>query len=363
MRANTAGPPTFAEARNKRQKVRAAGMDPDYWYPAEYSRNVRPGQTAEVSFWNSSIALYRGQDGPVHALENRCAHRQLKLSLGVVDGCNLTCTYHGWTYDGGGRVVHYAHDLFGRARPEVRVRSYPVREKHGLIWIFPGDPALSGVRPIPEIPELTQPDPWARIDASYTWRAHHSMIIDNVSDFSHAYLHRKYRPFWDAKLTRYEMVGDTVSLSYDTVIGGGRFSRIFVDRQRSDTTSIDLCFEYPYQRSDTGGTIKHWCFLLPMSPSTSRVFFIFYFDRLKIPLLNTRMPRPVMALAMRIGAALTVRPLLEQDGTAVEAEQSGYELNFAAPLVELNPAVHLFQDLTIRKWEEHLARTAEQAKR
>ena len=30
-----AGPPQFAEARNKRQKVRAAGISPDYWYPVE----------------------------------------------------------------------------------------------------------------------------------------------------------------------------------------------------------------------------------------------------------------------------------------------------------------------------------------
>jgi squalene monooxygenase len=48
-------------------------------------------------------------------------------------------------------VVHYAHDLFGRAQPEVRVRSYPVTAKHGLIWIFPGDPALAPSREVPDI--------------------------------------------------------------------------------------------------------------------------------------------------------------------------------------------------------------------
>ena len=40
------------------------------------------------------------------------------------------------------------------------------------------------------------------------------------------------------------------------------------------------------------------------------------------------------------------------------AEQEGYDANFDAPLAELNPAVNLFQQLTIRKWEEHLARQA-----
>jgi phenylpropionate dioxygenase-like ring-hydroxylating dioxygenase large terminal subunit len=350
------GPPQFTEARSKRQKVRAAGLDPDYWYPVEYERAVPPGATLDVTFWNSSIVVYRGRDGRLRALENRCAHRQLKLSQGEVNGCHLTCTYHGWTYDGDGHVVHYAHDLFGRAQPEVRVRSFPVTVKHGLIWIFPGDPSLAPSRDIPDIPELAGPRPWTRIDMSFTWLAHHSMIIDNVSDFTHAYLHRRYRPFWDAKLTRYELRDDTVSLSYRTFIGGGRFTRMLVDRQRGDTTSIDLKFQYPYQCSDTGGIIKHWCFALPVDAATTRVFFVFYFDAFRVPLLNVRMPRPMMKAAMRLGAALSVRPLLRQDGWAVESEQAGYEANFAAPIVELNPAVHLFQELIIRKWEDYLDR-------
>ncbi|MGK5627840.1 Rieske 2Fe-2S domain-containing protein [Streptomyces sp. URMC 123] len=358
-----AGPPDFVSARGKRQKVRAAGMDPDYWYPVEYEKAVAPGQVVETRFWGTSIAVFRGHDGVLRALENRCAHRQLKLSLGEVTGCHLTCGYHGWTYDGDGRVVHYAHDLFGRARPEVRVGSYPVTTRHGLIWIFPGDPARAAHRAIPEIPELSGPRPWARIEADYTWRAHHSMIIDNVSDFTHAYLHRRYRPFWDATLTHCEAVGDTVRLAYRTRIGGGRVTGRFVDRERVDTTSIDLAFDYPYQRSDTGGSIKHWCFVLPMDRTTTRVFFLFYFDSLAVPGTRLRVPRLLMGPLMKLAGALAVRPLLRQDGEAVEAEQQGYEANHAAPVVELNPAVHLFQDLTIRKWQDHLDREHASASR
>ena len=42
----------------------------------------------------------------------------------------------------------------------------------------------------------------------------------------------------------------------------------------------------------------------------------------------------------------------------MQAEQQGYEVHFDQPIAELNPAVHRFQDLTIRKWEEHLAKNA-----
>jgi phenylpropionate dioxygenase-like ring-hydroxylating dioxygenase large terminal subunit len=227
--------------------------------------------------------------------------------------------------------------------------------RYGLIWIFPGNPALAEERGIPEIPELEGKDRWACVPVDFTWNAHHSVIIDNVSDFSHAYLHRSYRPFVDAKLTSCEMVNDKVFLSYDTKVGRGRISGLFVDRSRVKTDHMDLCFDYPYQRSNTGDRIKHWCFLLPRNSHSTRVFFLFYFDALKIPLLPIRIPQRCMTLVLRVANRLFIRPLLAQDGFAVEAEQVGYEKHWEAPLAELNPAVSLFQQLIVRRWEEHLA--------
>lgn len=354
----TPGPPSFEDARLRRQKVRAAGLDPDYWYAVERDRAVKPGRVVKVTFWNTSIALFRGADGGLCALENRCAHRQLELTLGEVTGCRLTCSYHGWSYDGDGRLAHIPHDLFGRPMPSIRLRAYPVKVRYGLIWIFPGDPALAEERRIPDIPELEGRDRWACVPIDFTWRAHHSMIIDNVSDFTHAWLHRKYRPFTDAKLTRCETVGDGVFVSYDTKVGTGRISGLFVDRKRVNTDAMDLCYEYPYQWSDTGGKIKHWCFVLPIDRCTSRVFFLFYFESLKIPLTPLRIPRRLMTLVLTLSNRFLIEPLLRQDGFAVEAEQRGYEAHWDMPVPDLNPAVGLFQQLTVRKWEEHLAKRA-----
>lgn len=349
-----AAPPTFESARNARQKARAAGMDPNYWYAVAHESEVRAGQVTEVTFWRRSIAVFRGQDGQVRAIENRCAHRQLKLSGGHVEGCRLVCAYHGWAYDGDGQVAEIPHDLFGRKMPKLGVRSFPVRLRYGLIWIFPGDPARADERHIPEIPELEGPDRWACVPLSFVWRAHHSMIIDNVSDFSHAHLHRRYRPFVGAKLTQLQTRGDAVHLSYDTQVGRGRISGLFVDRRRVDTNHMDLCYEYPYQWSNTDGQIKHWLFVLPIDERTTRTFFLFYFKALKVPLVPLTIPRVAMTPLLQAANQLLIGPLLAQDGVAVEAEQEGWERHWDAPLAELNPAVKAFQDLTVRKWEEHL---------
>jgi phenylpropionate dioxygenase-like ring-hydroxylating dioxygenase large terminal subunit len=350
--------PSFAAARNLRQKARAAGMHPDYWYAVEYERKVPPGGVVEVKFWDTSIALFRGSDGRLRAVEDRCAHRHVKLSIGQVTGCALTCMYHGWSYDEHGRLVDIPHEQFDREFGNVRIRSYPVRSRYGLIWLFPGNPALAEQTPVPDIPELEGPARWACVPIDFTWRAHHSMIVDNVSDFTHAHLHRRYRPFVGAKLTSCETRGAKVELSYDVVVGDGRFSKLFVDRKQVRTDRMDLAFEYPYQWSNTGDRIKHWCFLLPIDERTTRVFFLFYFDALKIPFTPFRIPRSIMAPFLGAANWLLIKPLLSEDGAAVEAEQQAYEKFSGGPALEFNPAVAMFQKLIVRRWEEHLAQSA-----
>lgn len=348
-------PPGFEEAGSLRQQARAAGLDPDYWYAVAEVDAVKRGKVVEVVFWKRSIALFRGEDGQFRAVENRCLHRQIKLSIGEVEGCKLVCAYHGWEYDGDGRVVGIP-DLFGRkGLPKFGIGSYPVQVRYGLVWIFPGNPELADERKIPEIPELEGPGRWACVPLSFTCSAHHSMVIDNVSDFSHAYLHRKYRPFMGAELTRCETVGDNVHLAYETKVGRGRISGLFVDHNRVDTNQMELCFEYPYQRSNTDDEIKHWLFVLPMNERTTKAFFLFYFKSLKIPLLPVRIPRIAMKAVLKIANRTLIGPLLGEDRVAVEAEQEGYEKSWNAPPVELNPVVREFQKVIVRKWREHLA--------
>jgi hypothetical protein len=207
---------------------------------------------------------------------------------------------------------------------------------------------------MPEIPELEGPDRWACVPIEYDLDCHHSMIIDNVSDFTHAYLHRKYKPFWNAKMTNLEFDDEHVMVEYDTKVGGGRISQYFVDRKDVDTSHITLCYQYPYQWSNTDDSIKHWCFVTPIDERKTKTFFLFYFKSLKIPLLPLRIPRWLMQPVLQVANKVLVRPLLGEDAWAVQEEQIGWERHWDKPIAEINPAVHEFQKLAIRKWEAHL---------
>ena len=352
--------PSFHEAKNRRQKVRAAGMNPNYWYPVAQEKHLTPGKMIEATFWGRSFAVFCSSNNQMHAIENRCAHRQLKLTGGEVRGCHVVCPYHGWAFDGEGKLVDIPHELFGKEMPAIQLPHYKVRKRYGLIWLFPGDPERAETVAMPEIPELEGANRWACVPLEVTMNAHHSMILDNVSDFTHAYLHRRFQPFKDPRLTGIEAEDDRVFVDYDTQVGQGKIYGLFVDRQSANTNHMRLCYEYPHQWSNTDDWIKHWCFVLPIDERTTKTFFLFYYKALKFPFTRMHIPQKVMIPFLHIANELVMKPLLNEDKVAVEAEQLGYERHFSAPIAELNPAVKEFQALTIRKWEEYLNEQAQE---
>ncbi len=209
-----AGELTFETARSRRFRARLAGMNPNYWYPLEWSEAVRKGKAVKATFWGRPIAVWRGADGVVSAVEDRCAHRHIPLTMGKVKGCNLVCVYHGWVYDRDGKLVAMNHDDFGRKLPNVGVRSFPVKERYGVIWVFPGEPELAERVPLVEIPHAEGPDRWGSIHFDYTWKAHHSMLIDNLCNLTHLYVHGNWVPYDETHLAHRSLEDERIDLTW-----------------------------------------------------------------------------------------------------------------------------------------------------
>lgn len=349
--------PDFESARLLRQQARAAGLDPNHWYAVTQDRRIGRRGIHEAQFQGLPVVVFRDEAGVLHAIENRCRHRGIKLSLGEVSGCTLVCPYHGWAYRGDGSLASVAHETHGRDISRIGVRSFPVRVRYGLVWIFPGDPRRADETAMPEIPEIEGPKPWACVPLEFTWDAHHSMIIDNLSDLTHGYLHRHFQPFADPVLTHHERRGDAIHCIYKIRLMQNPVIARLIDRKGVDMDTMDLCFDYPYQWGNTGNRVKHWVFLMPLDARTTRVFFLFYFNEVQLPFTRFHIPQRLMGWVIRLLNPVFIRPLVSQDGEAVAWEQSGYEGHFDRPEIELNPAVPMFQRLTVEKWRAHLDRT------
>ena len=168
--------------------LRRVGAHPDYWYPVAWADELKPGRTLGRRFAGEPIVLYRGNSGRVFALEDRCAHRQVPLHLGVVNGEQLKCHYHGWAYEGSGKCVDVPY--LGKERLPNGVRAYPAREVCGLIFVFPGDPALAEAR-LPGLLGSSQRREYKTRRLNREVACHYTFMHENLFDMNHQFMHRK----------------------------------------------------------------------------------------------------------------------------------------------------------------------------
>lgn len=151
------------------------------WYAAAFSHELKEAPLGRV-FLNQPVVLYRKADGTPVALEDRCCHRRAPLSAGKIEGDNLRCGYHGFLYDAAGAAIWAPGQ--DRLPPGARVRSYPVVESHGWIWIWPGDPARANASAAPSYDKYDDPN-WATYDELIPMKSNYFLVVDNLLDLSH----------------------------------------------------------------------------------------------------------------------------------------------------------------------------------
>jgi renierapurpurin 18,18'-hydroxylase len=231
--------------------LRRVGINPDFWYPVAVSGSVRKEKTHPATFAGERIALYRGDSGTVYALEDRCAHRQVPLSMGVVEGEVLRCCYHAWAYRGNGRISQIPYLPKGVDRPPRGVRSYPVREAYGLVFVFPGDPQKATTTALPELPEFDSGQ-HKTMTFSRTVHCHYSFMHENLLDMNHQFLHRGVIGKIQPKLLGYDTGTQSVQARYLFSHVGGKKNRAAgllaaAGRSGESLGFLTIRTGYPYQ--------------------------------------------------------------------------------------------------------------------
>jgi vanillate monooxygenase len=135
---------------------------------------------------NLSIVFYRALEGKVAALEDFCPHRGAPLSLGTVVEGKLTCGYHGLEMGCDGKTIAMPGQ---RVRAFPTIRSYPVEERYGFIWVWPGDASLADKSLIPVQQWHNNPQ-WAFGGGMFHIACDYRLMIDNLMDLTHeTYVH------------------------------------------------------------------------------------------------------------------------------------------------------------------------------
>ncbi len=158
-------------------------MIPNQWYAIMESREVKREPVGVVRM-NEKLVLWRDGNGHLSCIYDVCCHRGASLAGGCVKDGMIECPFHGFVYDGSGKVTQIpANGKHMKVPERYRVHGYKVRESYGLIWLWYGDPQDEHIPEIPFFEDLK--DGFFYDTFSEIWNVHYSRAIENQLDVVH----------------------------------------------------------------------------------------------------------------------------------------------------------------------------------
>ena len=114
----------------------------EYWVPACRSAKLeRDGAPERIRLFGENFVAFRATDGRIGFIAEGCPHRCASMALARNEGNGLRCIFHGWKVSVDGECVDTPTEPEERRvafAKKVPVRSHPVREAGGLVWVYLG---------------------------------------------------------------------------------------------------------------------------------------------------------------------------------------------------------------------------------
>lgn len=116
------------------------------WYVIGSARAIRRGTVTRASIGKRDMVVYRDLSGVLRAADRPCPHLGADLAIATVTPRGLRCAFHQWCWGADGSCT-----AGGGAATGARLRTYDVRERWGLAWVWAGSsPAYDLPMPDPE---------------------------------------------------------------------------------------------------------------------------------------------------------------------------------------------------------------------
>ncbi|MBO9604108.1 MAG: aromatic ring-hydroxylating dioxygenase subunit alpha [Novosphingobium sp.] len=156
------------------------------WYAAAYGSEVTEAPMAR-QLLGEHLVFFRTSDGKPHALFDRCPHRFAPLSMGAVVEDQIQCPYHGLRFGTDGACAYNPH--YAALPKAARVKSYPLLERHGFLWIWMGEAEADESKLPADFAFLSDPK-FKTVFGYLKVRGNYQLVVDNLLDLTHApYLH------------------------------------------------------------------------------------------------------------------------------------------------------------------------------
>lgn len=108
----------------------------NFWYIVGLSNQLKPNKVISRTILDEWLVIFRRADGKPVALQDKCIHRNSRLSKGKVCQGKIQCPYHGWVYDDTGKVVSVPSEGENFCESKTRkCQSYQTLEQDGYVYV------------------------------------------------------------------------------------------------------------------------------------------------------------------------------------------------------------------------------------
>ena len=161
-----------------------------YWIPALEAVELPEAgcPPVRVKLLSERLVAFRDSDGHYGLIDEFCAHRGVSLWFGRNEDGGLRCPYHGWKYDYTGQCIDVPSEpVESGFCATIKLRSYPLVAKGGVLWTYMGPPQEQP--PLPEW-EFTAVPPTHRFVAKRSQESNWLQAMEGGIDSSHvSFLH------------------------------------------------------------------------------------------------------------------------------------------------------------------------------
>lgn len=213
-----------------------------FWHPIAYANEVSD-KPIRARLLDVDLVVYRTSEG-VSVARDLCPHRGTRLSAGWMANDQLICPMHGLHFNGQGQCTRIpAMGEPQRIPPRMRLQSYLVKERYGIIWTcMKPEPIWA----LPEWPGIGDPKFEKLWVPNETWMAAASRHVENFNDIAHfPWVHtQSFGGDREAPTTTYDVEETAAGLSFSFPYTEG-FNR-FRDGIAGETREVVYTYELTY---------------------------------------------------------------------------------------------------------------------
>jgi 3-ketosteroid 9alpha-monooxygenase subunit A len=159
---------------------------PTGWFVIATADELPVGKVLPLQYFGQHMVAYRGESGAPKILDAHCPHLGAHLGYGgTVVGDTVRCPFHAWRFAGDGKCVEIPYEKNGKIPQRACVKSWPVLERNGLVFVWHDRFGRAPTWEIPVLAEYGDPSwtPWVTNILEIQTECRE--IIENVADKAH----------------------------------------------------------------------------------------------------------------------------------------------------------------------------------